>query len=108
MFFQGQRFMSFVYGPDYADSGLVLAILAFGSLANSLGILAGNGLWAMERPAANFRADVFAMLAWLAGTYWLVGPWGAYGAACASTLGIVVSAVVRMFTLLQELHHAKS
>jgi O-antigen/teichoic acid export membrane protein len=108
MLFQGNRFMSLVYGPLYAESGTILAILAFGSLANSLGIVAGNGLWAMERPAANFRADVLAMLTWILATYFFVTPWGAYGAACASTLGIVVSAMVRLITLKLETSHAKA
>jgi O-antigen/teichoic acid export membrane protein len=102
----GDVFMTWVYGPEFSDAGRILAILAVGSLANSLGIVAGNGLWAMERPAANFRADLCAMFTWIAATLLLVGAWGPLGAAVASVLGTAVSAAVRMFTLSRELRTA--
>lgn len=99
IFFAGDRLMAFVYGPEFADAGQILGILAFGALVNSMGIVAGNGLWAMERPSANFRSDVCAMIAWLIATAVLVGPFGPVGAAIASVTGTLVGAIARLVTL---------
>lgn len=103
MIFAGQPLMTFVYGPEFADAGLIMAVLACGAVANSLGITAGNGLWAMELPRANFRADVCALVAWIIATALLVGPYGAFGAALASAAGTIVGAGVRGGVLLNEL-----
>ena len=46
-----------VYGERCGGTGLILALAAASMLANSLSITAGNGLWALERPRANFAAD---------------------------------------------------
>jgi O-antigen/teichoic acid export membrane protein len=107
MMFLGQQFMQCIYGAEFADAGPILAVLACGALANSLGILAGNGLWAMERPAANFRADLTAVTVWFMSAYWLIPTCGPLGAAYASLLGIFVSACVRMLTLSQVLNEKK-
>jgi O-antigen/teichoic acid export membrane protein len=99
----GKPLMVLVYGPAFADAGLIMAVLAVGAVANSLGVTAGNGLWAMELPSANFRADVCAMLTWIVATAMLV-PWhGAFGAALASAAGTIVGAAVRGGVLRAEL-----
>jgi O-antigen/teichoic acid export membrane protein len=103
MLFAGQTLMTFVYGPTFADAGLIIAVLAFGAIANSLSIVAGNGLWAMELPSANFRGDVCAMLTWIAATAVLVPQHGPLGAAVASTIGMSVGAMVRGTVLVSEL-----
>jgi O-antigen/teichoic acid export membrane protein len=103
MLFAGQALMTFVYGPTFADAGLIIAVLAFGAIANSLSIVAGNGLWAMELPSANFRGDVCAMLTWIAATAVLVPMYGPLGAAVASTIGMSVGAIVRGAVLMSEL-----
>jgi O-antigen/teichoic acid export membrane protein len=107
MIVAGQPLMTFVYGPEFADAGLIMAILACGAVANSLGITAGNGLWAMELPSANFRADVCALVTWLIATALLVGPYGAFGAALASAAGTIVGAGVRGGVLLTELRRRR-
>ena len=48
----------FVYGNEYADLGPVIVVLSVAMLIASLGMVAGNGLWAMERPSAALGADV--------------------------------------------------
>lgn len=103
----GQALMTFVYGPTFADAGLIIAVLAFGAITNSLSIVAGNGLWAMELPSANFRGDVCAMLTWIAATAVLVPAYGPLGAAVASTLGMSVGAMVRGAVLVSELYRQK-
>jgi O-antigen/teichoic acid export membrane protein len=102
----GPWLMTMIYGPDFADAGQIMGVLAVGAVANSLGIAAGNGLWAMDLPSANFRADACAMLTWLVTTALLV-PWlGAYGAALASAAGTIVGSAVRGGVLLAELRRA--
>ena len=103
MLLAGQALMTFVYGPTFADAGPIIAVLAFGAMANSLSIVAGNGLWAMELPSANFRGDVCAMLTWIAATAVLVPMYGPLGAAFASTIGMSVGAIVRGAVLVNEL-----
>jgi len=103
MLVSGTQLMTFVYGPAFADAGLIMAVLACGAVANALGITAGNGLWAMELPSANFRADVCALITWLIATAVLVPLYGAFGAAIASTAGTTVGAAVRIGVLLVEL-----
>lgn len=104
----GRSLMIFVYGPDFGDAGLILGVLACGAVANSLGITAGNGLWAMELPSANFRADVCALATWLTATAVLVPPYGAMGAAIASVTGTVVGAIVRGAVLMTELRQCRA
>lgn len=84
-----------VYGPAYQGSGLILFVLMCGILCNSLGIVLGNGLWAVHRPEANFRADVVSLLTALLSTAALVPLWGVLGAACASALAPIGGTIVR-------------
>ena len=106
MLVAGQPLMTFVYGPDFADAGTIMAVLAAAAVINSLGIVAGNGLWAMELPSANFRADACAMVVWLAATAVFVPLYGALGAAIASAAGTTVGAAVRGVVLVSELRKA--
>ncbi len=99
MLLAGGKLMAFVYGAEFADAGPIMAVLAFGAVANSLGVTAGNGLWAMEMPSANFRADVCALLVWILSTVLLIPLYGPLGAAVASSLGTTVGAVVRGWVL---------
>jgi O-antigen/teichoic acid export membrane protein len=96
-----------VYGDRYAGCGSVLALLAVAALANSLGITAGNGLWAVGRPRANFAADVCAMVVTWAVLLCAVGPLGVSGAALALAAGSVSGAVVRGLTLRRVLTASK-
>jgi O-antigen/teichoic acid export membrane protein len=96
-----------VYGSRYSGVSAVLALLSINMLVNSLGITAGNGLWAMERPAANFAADVCTFLVTIAGAIALVGPLGILGAAVAILAGTSAGATVRFFTLSRLLADAE-
>jgi O-antigen/teichoic acid export membrane protein len=107
MLVAGQPLMTFVYGPAFADAGLIMAVLAVGAIANSLSIVGGNGLWAMELPSANFRGDLCAMITWIAATAVLVPLYGPLGAAFASTIGMSVGAMVRGGVLISELRSRK-
>lgn len=95
----GEWLAALVYGDKFAGAGTVITVLAIGMLANSLCITAGNGLWAMERPAANFRADVVSLVATLVAAVLLVPPFGVLGAATASTAGVAAGMAIRWLTL---------
>ncbi len=103
MCFFGGQLAVLVYGESYAVAGPVIAILACGLLAGGLHVTAGNGLWAIDRPAANFRADVCSLIATIGFSVVLIGPYGVIGAALATTLGALVDASIRGWILVHEM-----
>ena len=82
--------------PAFDVKGCPLrTVLAFGLLASSLGVTAGNGLWAIERPQASFAADVCTLAVTLTAAFFLVYPLGAMGVAVAMLAGITAGTIVR-------------
>lgn len=104
----GDPLAVFVLGPKFAGVGAILTVMAVNVLLYALGIVAGNGLWALDRPAANLYADVTTLLATLAAAALLIGPFGVLGAALAVLAGTVVGAVVRWLTLGHIIRHMQS
>jgi O-antigen/teichoic acid export membrane protein len=90
-----------VYGDRYTQVGMVLTVLALNTLTNSLGITAGNGLWVLERPWANLRADVWAFLGTFSGAIFFVPRFGVLGAALALLTGTSVGVLIRCLTLFR-------
>jgi O-antigen/teichoic acid export membrane protein len=95
-----------VYGDQYGGTGAVLALLALNMLFNSLGVTASNGLWAMDRPRANFTADVCTFAVAVSLMFCLVGPLGVLGAALATLGGTVAGVTVRWLTLARLMAQA--
>ncbi|MFQ5730471.1 MAG: lipopolysaccharide biosynthesis protein [Planctomycetaceae bacterium] len=87
------------YGDEYAGAGPILAALAFALFANSISVTAGNGLWAMGRPSANFRADVCALIATVIAALLLTPLYGVMGAALSSLIGVTGDTAIRTGTL---------
>lgn len=106
--FVGNWVAMLIYGASYAGAGPILAVLAFGLFATSIGVTTGNGLWAMEKPAANFRADVCALVATVIAAVALTPPFGVLGAASSSLIGATVGAVIRTWTLLRLMRIAET
>jgi O-antigen/teichoic acid export membrane protein len=98
MLFAGDRVVVVVYGPSYAGAGTVMSILALAMLADSLGITAGNGLWAIDQPQANFVADAATFVVTIALVICLVGPVGVAGAAWAMLGGALAGVGIRAGT----------
>jgi O-antigen/teichoic acid export membrane protein len=95
----GEQIATLVYGEQFGGTGWIIGVLSLSVLANSLGVTAGNGLWAMERPSANFVADLFSVGVVIVATITLV-PWlGPLGAALATLAGTSSDAVVRLLVL---------
>lgn len=86
-------------GPQFAGIGPLVGLLAVSVLVNSLGVVAGNGLWAMDRPRASFLADAAALGVVLITTVWWVPGGGVLGAAAATLAGTSVDALVRLAIL---------
>jgi O-antigen/teichoic acid export membrane protein len=95
-----------VYGGKYAGTAAVLALFALNMLLASLGVTAGNGLWAMDQPRANFAADVCTFGVTVSLLFCLVGPLGTLGAALATLAGTVTGVTVRCLTLARLMARA--
>jgi O-antigen/teichoic acid export membrane protein len=98
-FLVGHHIAAIVYGPEFIETRLILGVLSLSVLANSLGVTAGNGLWALERPSASFFADLCSLIVTIIATATLVPALGPLGAALAGLTGTASDAVIRGWTL---------
>jgi O-antigen/teichoic acid export membrane protein len=106
-FATGSWLPELVYGEHFHASGPLLGVLALGGLITGLGMVAGNGLWAIEQPRSNFVADVVGLSVTIATAACLVVPFGPLGAALATLAGTSISAVTRFATLFWALDAAR-
>lgn len=90
-----------IYGDRYRGIGTIIMLLALTVLANSLRMTAGSGLWSMERPRANFLADIVTLLVTLSVTAACVGPFGVLGAAIGMLSGAIAGAVTGAVLLMR-------
>lgn len=96
----------FVFGNDYHGTGGILLALALSSLMYGIGIVAGNGLWAVDQPRACFLGDICCLIVTLIAAVLLIPPLGALGAALATLAGMTAAAIARMTLLVRYLRHA--
>lgn len=94
------------YGTDFSGTGLVCLLLALSILANSLSIVAGNGVWALDRPAWNLPGDAATLVSTLIAANHFVPRHQVVGAALATLIGTIVGAVVRGAVLFREMERA--
>lgn len=99
VFLTGDMPVVFIYGPAFVGTGLVLTLLTTAVLVNGLGSIAGNGLYAMQRPHSNLIADLCALLVTVALSLWLLPPLGVTGAAIATLGGVTAGVAARWITL---------
>jgi O-antigen/teichoic acid export membrane protein len=92
-----------VFGSMYRGSGPVLATMAMAILMTALSMCAGSGLWAIDRPRANFVADVCCMIVTLISALLLIRPFGALGAAMTVLAGTTTACAVRATVLARLL-----
>jgi O-antigen/teichoic acid export membrane protein len=98
-FLFGEQIAVLVYGPQFAGAGLIIGVLSLSVLANSIGVVAGNGLWAIERPSASFAADLCSLIVVIFATFICVPLFGPLGAALATLSGTASDAAVRLLIL---------
>jgi O-antigen/teichoic acid export membrane protein len=84
-----------VYGQQYEGTGLVVRLLGLNIFMAAMGLAPGNALWAMERPAGNFRASAVDVAVTLIIAAALVVPFGVVGAAAATLAGTSAGTVAR-------------
>ena len=99
VFASGDYLLVLAFGSKYAGYGTAIGVLALGMAALSMGLTAGIGLWAIDRPEANLVADVCSLVVTLAILVCILQPLGLLGAALADLGGKVVGAAVRYETL---------
>ena len=102
-FATGSWLPELVYGDQFQGSGPLLGVLALGGLITGLGMVAGNGLWAIEQPHSNFVADVVGLTVTIATVACLVVPLGPLGAALATLAGTSTATATRFVTLIWAL-----
>jgi O-antigen/teichoic acid export membrane protein len=100
VFVAGEPIAVLILGPEYQGIGLILSVMAVNVLVFALGIVAGMGLWALDRPAANLYADFTMALGTLTAAALLIAPLGVLGAVLAALVGTSASAGVRWITLV--------
>ena len=95
----GDFLLVLVFGAKYGGYGAVIGVLALSMLAQSMGVTAGIGLWAIDHPKANLAADVCALVITLTVMFCLLQSLGALGAALGDLAGKVSGGLVRYGTL---------
>lgn len=101
--FGGEAMIQLVYGSKFSGVSVPMAVLAFGIFANSVGIPAGNALWAMERPRANFVADLSNLIVTFVMAGLLICEHGVVGATVAMLMGYLAGSSMRWLTLMGAL-----
>jgi O-antigen/teichoic acid export membrane protein len=91
------------FGAAGEGTELILAALALSALMNSIGVVAGNGLLAIDQPRPSFLADVCSLVVTLIAAAVCVPLYGALGAAIATLAGMTAAAAVRAFVLVRYL-----
>ena len=99
----GDWAIAFVYGPDFAGLGQVSTLIAAGVLAGGLSMVAGNGLWAIERPQDGLVADLVTLAVSIVSAVLLIDRFGVIGAAAATLAGQAASMIVRWAALRRSL-----
>ncbi len=107
LLFAGDFLAVLVFGEFYGGTRPILVALGLSALFAALSVVAGNGLWAIEKAPSNFVADIWATAVTLALAAVLVMPLGALGAALATLAGSIVATVLRVFVLVRAFRSAR-
>lgn len=99
----GEFIIHALYDGRFPEAGGLVGLLTLAVLANALGALAGNGLWAIDRPRANFVADITTLIVALVCAMLLVQPYAAFGAAMATLFASSAGAAVRFVIFRTQL-----
>jgi O-antigen/teichoic acid export membrane protein len=104
MFAGGNGLVVLLFGAKFAGCAPVISVLSLTLLVSSMGVAAGNGLWAIHRPHENFAGDLVTLVVTVAALVPLVHPLGVLGAALAGLAGTTAGTAVRCYRLLRLLH----
>lgn len=93
--FFGETIINTLYDGRFPGTGSLVVWLTLSVLANAIGMVAGSGLWAINRPRSNFVADMVTFTVAIVAAFTLVGPYGALGAAIATFAASATGAICR-------------
>ncbi len=91
----GPEILFLVYGAGFADEADTLVILSLATTISVFGLATHDGLWAINRPDANFTTSLLGIIAMVPIGFWLIPVWGDYGAAMSLLVGRLVTSIVR-------------
>lgn len=91
----GEYAMVFIFGEQYAGSGVIVTVCTMGVLASAIGWATGSAICAMDRPRATFLPDLVALIVTIVAAGMLVTVWGALGAAVTALVGATVAALLK-------------
>lgn len=91
----GRDLVTFIYGPQYAGYGLVIAILSLNTLAIALAFGVDYGIWAMERTDLNFRIELARLLITFTLGVGLVKVFGLIGVAWGLLIGSIAVSIIQ-------------
>lgn len=97
----GEQIIDTLYDGQFTGAGTMVTVMTLSVLANAFGNVAGNGLWALDKPRANFVADMLTLIVAVATAPLLIGPYGALGAAGSTLAACTFGAFFRQLIFLQ-------
>ena len=102
-FFGEWALMTVYKDADVVGLGPVSFVIACGVLSTAVNIVAGNALWAIDRPQDGLIADACVLLSTVVLAVLLVPTYAIMGAAIATAAGVTVGGVVRSLSLVLAL-----
>lgn len=87
--------VTLIYGADYAGNHMVICLLVLFMVSRAIDTSLYNGIWALERPAANVRINIVALTATIVLASSMMSLWGTVGAACGLLLGDICGTGLR-------------
>jgi O-antigen/teichoic acid export membrane protein len=91
----GDWLLRLIYGPLYAGQQTTVALLACAALASAIGMGPNHGMYALERPDVDFKANFLALAVMLVVTASLVGHFQLAGVAAGLLAGNVAGTAFR-------------
>ncbi|REK12649.1 MAG: lipopolysaccharide biosynthesis protein [Planctomycetota bacterium] len=95
----GDFLLVLAFGDAYVGYGTTTGVLSMSMFVQSLGLTAGIGLWAIDRPDANLLADAVTLVVTLVLVLSLLPALGVLGAALGDLGGRFVGTLARHATL---------
>jgi O-antigen/teichoic acid export membrane protein len=101
MFIWGGRFLTLLYGRQYAGNRLIVAILALNLLVTATTFPLSRALFAVDRAHVDFLVNFTALFIMLTLGLWMVRAFGPLGAAVGLLLANFVTSAVRVGIFLK-------